>query len=109
MGEGRRKVFLDCLSVLQPENTVNPEITVSFIFVNSFKRHYFDVKNVQLGHYLTGSVNNILILPFCEDFIFTKLCLWEVWENKTLAKISKFTVVVRSDHFVCLVCYLTSP
>ena len=41
------------------------------------------LKNSQLMHELHISVNNRVILPFREDFIFTK---------QTLAKISNFTV-----------------
>ena len=50
----------------------------NFIFANSVKRHIWDVKNLQLGHDLPISVKDILILPFREDLIFTKLCLCEV-------------------------------
>ena len=38
-------------------------------------------------HDLHISVNDRMISPFREDFIFTKLRLREVCENKTLAKI----------------------
>ena len=50
----------------------------NFIFANSLKRHICDVKNLQLGHDLPISVKDILISPFREDFIFTKLRLCEV-------------------------------
>ena len=43
----------------------------SFILANSVERHICDVKNFQLGHDLPISVNDILILLFREDFIFT--------------------------------------
>ena len=48
--------------------TVNLEI-----FANSRKRHICNVKNLQLGHDLHISVNNKVILPFREGFIFMKL------------------------------------
>ena len=44
---------------------------------------------MQLRHDLPISVNNRVILPFREGFIFTKA---KFPEDKTLAKISKFTV-----------------
>ena len=44
-----------------------------FIFANSVKRHICDVKNSRLGHDLPTSVNDRVILPCREDFIFTKL------------------------------------
>ena len=48
----------------------------NFIFANSFKRHVCDVKNSRIRHDL--SVNDRVISPFCEDFIFKKLHTWEV-------------------------------
>ena len=36
------------------------------------------------------SVNDRVISPICEDFIFTKL---RIYENKTPAKITKFTIL----------------
>ena len=56
------------------KGTVNPKIFAR----NSVKRHICDVKNLQLGHDLNISVNDILISPFLKDFIFTKLRLCEV-------------------------------
>ena len=47
--------------------------TENFIFVNNIKRHLCNVKNLLLGHDLPISVNDRVILPFREDFIFTKL------------------------------------
>ena len=60
-----------------------------FIFANSIKRHISDVKNLRLMQDLPISVNDRVILPFCEGFIFTKL-----HENKVLGKISEFTVAI---------------
>ena len=58
---------------------VNPEIFArDFIFANSVKRHICDVKNLRLGHDLPISVNERVIVPFREDFIFKKLRLCEV-------------------------------
>ena len=50
----------------------------NFIFANSVKRHTCDVENSRLGHDLPASVNDRVILPFLEDFIFTKLCICKV-------------------------------
>ena len=50
----------------------------NFIFMNSNKRHIWDVNNLQLGHDLPTSVNDRVILPFCEGFIFTKLHICQV-------------------------------
>ena len=59
----------------------------NFIFANSIIRHISDVKNSRLGQDVSISINERVILPFCEGFIFTILR-----EIKVLAKISKFTV-----------------
>ena len=50
----------------------------NFIFVNSVKIHISDILNSRLGHDLPISVNDRVILPFCEDFTFAELCIWEV-------------------------------
>ena len=50
----------------------------NFIFVNSIKRHISGVKNSRLRQNLPISINGLLILSFCEGFIFTKLCICEV-------------------------------
>ena len=63
----------------------------NFIFANSIKRHIYDVRNSRLWHDIRISVNDRVILPFHECFIFTKLRKFR--ENKTLAKISEFTVI----------------
>ena len=47
----------------------------NFIFANSIKRHICDINN--LRHDLPISVNDNVISPFREDFIFTKLRLCE--------------------------------
>ena len=50
----------------------------NFIFANSIKRHISGVKNSRLRQDLPISINGLLILPFCEGFIFTKLRICEV-------------------------------
>ena len=50
----------------------------NFFFANSVKRHICNVKNSQLRHDLHISVNERVILPFREDFIFTELRICEV-------------------------------
>ena len=46
----------------------------NFIFANSVKRHIYDVKYSRLGHDFSISVNDRVISPFREEFVFTKLC-----------------------------------
>ena len=70
--------------------TVNPKI-----FAKCVKRHNYElkIKNSRLGLVLPLSVDGRVILPFLEGFIFTKLRTYAKFrENKTLAKISEFTV-----------------
>ena len=50
----------------------------NFIFVNSIKRYISDVKNSRLRQDLPKSINDRVILPFREGFIFTKLDIREV-------------------------------
>ena len=50
----------------------------NFIFTNSVIRHICDVLNFELGHDLPISVNDRMIFPLREDFIFMKLRLCEV-------------------------------
>ena len=49
-----------------------------FIFANSIKRHISDGKNSRLRQYLRISINDRVISPFREGFIFTKLRTCEV-------------------------------
>ena len=69
----------------------------NLIFPNNIKRHIYicDVKNSRLGHDTPISVNDRVILPFCEGFIFTKLLICKVCENKTRVKIYQFTVFIE--------------
>ena len=76
------------------ECTVDSEIFARFfIFANCIKRHISDVKNSRLRQDLPVSINNRVILPICEGFIFTKLRM-KFRENKVLTKISEYTVFV---------------
>ena len=50
----------------------------NFIFANSIKRHISDVKNSRLMQVIPISINDRVILPFLEGFIFTKLRICEV-------------------------------
>ena len=50
----------------------------NFIFGNSIERHICRVENFCLGHDLSTSVNDRVILPFHEGFISVKLCICEV-------------------------------
>ena len=51
------------------------------------------VQNSQLGHDLHTTVNGSVILPILQGFIFAKLGICANFrENKTLAKMSEFTV-----------------
>ena len=45
------------------------------LFSRSALRHICRIKNLQLGHGLHMSVNDRVILPFCEGFIFAKLSM----------------------------------
>ena len=80
----------------------------NFVFPNSIKAHICDVRNSQHGHYIRISVNDSVILAFPEGFIITKLriCVYAKFrDNKTLAKISEFKVlVVQSTRTVLCVC-----
>ena len=64
----------------------------NLIFASSIKRHICEVRNSRLGHDIPISGNGRVILPFREGFNFTKLAYAKFRENKTLAKISEFTV-----------------
>ena len=61
----------------------------NFTFTNRVKRHICHVKKIMKGHDLPTSVNDRVILPFCEGFIFER----SFKENKTLVKKSEFTVL----------------
>ena len=65
----------------------------NFIFMKSVKRHIYDVKNSRLGHDLPTSVNDIS--PFREGLFSRNFAYAKFRKNKTLAKISEFTVFER--------------
>ena len=54
------------------------KIREDFIFANSIKRHISDVKKSRLRQGLPISINDRVIFPFREGFIFTKLRICEV-------------------------------
>ena len=77
-------------------NTVNSEIFVRILFSGIVVKDVFAMfKNSRCGPYLPISVNGRVILSFCEVLILPKL---STCENKTLAKVSEFTVPY---HFCC--------
>ena len=79
----------------------------NFIFVNSAKRYIWDIKNLRLGHDLPRSVNDRVISAFRKDFVFMNFAYTKFHENKTLAKISQFTVVhYDTDSLVYLSTYI---
>ena len=60
-------------------NTVNSEIFERILFSQiALKDIFVTLKNSRLRHDLPISVNDRVILPFHEDFIFAKLCICEV-------------------------------
>ena len=73
----------------------------NFIFANSAKRHIWDVQTSRLRHDLPISVNDIVILSFREGLIFRKVRIYAKFcKNKTLAKISKFSVWDRNTMYL---------
>ena len=54
----------------------------NFIFANSIKRHISDVQNSRLRQDLPISINDRVILPFREGFIFTKLLAKKKFSRK---------------------------
>ena len=61
-----------------PDTTVEPEIFVRILFSRIVLRHSCDRKSSRLGYDLPISVVDRVISPFGQDFIFTKLRIWEV-------------------------------
>ena len=70
------------------------KIRENFIFANSVKRHIYGVKGSWLGRILHVpiSVNDRVISSFREDLFSRNFAYAKFCENKTLAKISEFTV-----------------
>ena len=64
----------------------------NFIFAKSVKRHICDFQNSQLGHGLPISVNDRVVSTFRENFFSRNFAYAKLRENKTLAKLSEFTV-----------------
>ena len=48
------------------------------MFANCIKRHISEVKTSRLRQDLAISINDRVILPFREGFIFSKVCICEV-------------------------------
>ena len=65
----------------------------NFIFANSVKNHICDATYSRLGHDFSISVNDRVISPFREDFIFTIIAYAKFRGNKILAKFSEFTII----------------
>ena len=66
----------DALTVLVTRNYCKfRNFLMHFNFPNSIKTHICNVKNSRRGHDLLISVNDRVISPINEDFIFTKLCI----------------------------------
>ena len=57
----------------EERNDVNLEIFVRILFLLIALRHICHVKNSRLGHDLPTSLNDRVILTFCDGLIFTKL------------------------------------
>ena len=64
----------------------------NFIFANSVKRHICHGKKSRLGHNLNTSVNDRVICHFTRVNFHETSQLRSFCENKTLEKISEFTV-----------------
>ena len=58
----------------------------TFIFANSIKAHIWDTKNLRQERDLPISENYRVILLIHEDFIFTKLCIYEVSRKQNTGK-----------------------
>ena len=88
-------MLASCCTKPKPDigpDTVYLEIFMRILFSQiAVKGHICNAKNSRLGHDLAISVDNS-DFAFCEGFIFKKF-----QENKTLAKISEFTVCKRFD------------
>ena len=65
----------------------------NLIFANSVKRHTCDVKISRLGHDLPITVIDSVISRFARISFSRNFAYAKFHENKTLAKISEFTVL----------------
>ena len=68
----------------------------NFIFANCIKRHIRDVKNSRLRQDLPIPINDRVILPFREDFIFAKLRFAKI---KSSRKFPNLQYTNRNDIF----------
>ena len=68
----------DMRKILDVDHVKFKTFRENFIFANIVIRHICDVKNWRLWHDLPRSVNDSVISPFHEGFIFAKLCSREV-------------------------------
>ena len=59
-------------------STVNSEILARILFSRKAQRTFVKLKKSRIGHDLPTSVNDSVISPFREGFIFTKLRSSEV-------------------------------
>ena len=64
----------------------------NFIFANNVKWHICEVKNLRLGYDQPTSVKDREISPFREVLFSWNFAYAKFRENKTLMKISEFTV-----------------
>ena len=71
----------------------------NFIFANGIVRRICDVKNSEQRHDLLISVNDRVILPLQRVLFSRNLAYAKFRENKTLAKISEFTVTFTFQEF----------
>ena len=71
-------------------------------FENSIKRHISDVKNSRLRKDLPISINDSVIFPFREGFIFTKLRICEVSRKYS----PRENLRIYSIHFLTNILYL---
>ena len=80
-------------------DTINPDILARTLFsANSVKDIFVAFKNAHKAHDLPILVNDIVISAYCEDFIFTKLCM-KFHENKTSRKFQNL-------QYLILICWL---
>ena len=70
----------------------------NFIFANSIKIYISQAKNSRLGHDLLTSVNDRVISPFPEGFIFSKLRTREV--SKKIKPSRKFQIYSDKNYFL---------
>ena len=87
-------------------DTVNTEILARILFTNSVKRYICDAIKLRLGHVLPLSVNDRVTSAFLKGFIFTNFAYAKFRENKTLEKISEFTVVETFKALIAIITFI---